>query len=268
MINTLTKANNKKFENCLFEGRVFHSRIYPKTHNFKYHVFCINFDLCKIDDAFKKIPIFSINKFNLFSFYHNDHGPSDCINLEKWIKEIIRESGIKENIESIFVLAYPRILGYVFNPLSIYTCLNKKKEIIAQLYEVHNTFKQRHFYLTKNTFEIKNHKNNIYKALHVSPFMSMRGKYNFKSFMNDKNLSVFIEFVSEKEKLIASFTSTKKTLSTLRLMLNFFKYPLMTLKVILGIHLEAIFLYTKGLKLFKCPKPSDKNISNFLGKEK
>ena len=264
----MKKSKNIKLLNCLYEGIVFHSRVYPKSHNFNYKVFCINFDLCNLNKVFRKIPIFSINKFNLFSFYEKDHGPHDCVNLEKWIKHTIKHSGIKENVETIFILAYPRILGYVFNPLSVYTCLNKNNKIIAQIYEVHNTFKQRHFYLTKNTFDLKNHKDKIYKAFHVSPFMSMKGKYIFKSFINNKNLSIFIEFLSKKEKLIASFSATKKNLTTSRLLLNFFKYPFMTLKVIFGIHLEAIFLYAKGLKIFRCPAQSPKHISNFLGKEK
>ena len=264
----MKKNNNIKLSNCLFEGKVFHSRVYPKSHSFRYKVFCINFNLCNVDKVFKNIPVFSVNKFNLFSFHEKDHGPHGCINLEKWIKNTIKDSGIKESIETIFILAYPRILGYVFNPLTVYTCINKKNKIIAQIYEVHNTFKQRHFYLTKNTFDLKNHKNKIYKAFHVSPFMSMKGEYIFKSFISSKSLTIFIEFLSKKEKLIASFTATKKSLSTYRLLLNFFKYPLMTSKVILGIHLEAIFLYAKGLRIFKCPTQSAKHISNFLGKEK
>ena len=264
----MRKISNISFDNCLFEGRVFHKRSAPRNHSFKYNVFCICFDLCKKKNVFKNIPIFSLNRFNIFSFYDADHGPKNCKNLEKWIKQIIKKLGKKEVISSIFVLAYPRILGFVFNPLSIFTCLDKDGRIIAQIYEVHNTFKQRHFYITEDTFKLKTHEKEIEKAFFVSPFMGMKGKYRFKSFINNKNLSIFIEFWSRKEKLIASFTSKKTKLTTLRLILNFVKYPLMTFKVILGIHLEAIFLYIKGLKVFKCPKPSAKNISNYLDKEK
>ena len=264
----MSKTNISQFENCLFEGKVFHNRIYPKAHSFNYSVFCINFDLCKAKKIFDKIPVFSLNKFNLFSFYQKDHGPIGCKNLENWLKKTIRANGIKKKIEYIFILAYPRILGYVFNPLSIYTCLDKNKNIIAQVYEVHNTFKQRHFYLTNNTFETKNHNNEISKAFHVSPFMGMQGKYKFKSYLNNKNLLILIEFLSKKEKLIAGFKAVKKRLSTYRLLINFLKFPLMTLKVILGIHLEAILLYAKGLRVFKCPDESSKIISNSIGKEK
>ena len=265
----MTKCiNNFNFNNCLYEGEVLHSRVSPKKHRFKYNVFCINFDLCSIKKVCKNIPIFSVNKFNLYSFYFKDHGPFNCKNLEKWIKSTVRNLGIRKKIEYIFVLAYPRILGYVFNPLSIYTCLDKNKNVIVQIYEVHNTFKQRHFYITKNTFDKKNHNNKIKKVFHVSPFMSMTGEYNFKSYIEKDKLSIFIEYNSKKEKLFASFTAFSKTLSTQRLIINFIKFPLMTLKVILGIHLEALFLYFKGLRYFKCPTNYNRNISNFLSKEK
>lgn len=264
----MIKDNSIRFSNCLYEGEVFHRRSSPKKHEFRYKVFCLNFDLCKINDIFKKIPIFSIDKFNIFSFFYKDLGPESSINLEEWVRETIKKSGEKQKIKKIFLLTYPRVLGYVFNPLSIYTCLNKKNQVIAQIYEVHNTFKQRHFYLTKNTFSKKNHNIIISKSFHVSPFMSLKGGYKFKSFKNDKNLSIFIEYLSKKENLFASFTAKKETISTSRLFINFLKYPLMTIKIILGIHLEAIFLYLKGVKVFKCPKPSNKSISNYLRKVK
>ena len=264
----MVKVKNLDFENCLYEGEVFHKRFAPKVHEFNYKVFCTHFDLCKINEIFNKIPIFSINKFNIFSFFYKDHGPQNCINLENWIKETLRKSGEKQKVKSIFVLTYPRVLGYVFNPLSIYTCINTKNQIIAQIYEVHNTFKQRHFYLTKNTFKIKNHDNKISKSFHVSPFMSLKGTYKFKSFKNNKNLSIFIEYFSKKEKLLATFIAKKAKLTTSRLIFNFLKYPLMTLKVILGIHLEAIFLYVKGMKVFKCPEAPVKIVSNHLRKIK
>ena len=264
----MIKEKKTYFSNCIYEGEVFHSRLTPKTHNFKYRVFCINFNLCKINSIFKNIPIFSLNKFNIFSFFYKDHGPKNCHNLQKWVIDTLQEAGIKEKVYSIYLLAYPRILGYVFNPLSVYTCLNKKNQIIAQIYEVHNTFKQRHFYLTKNTFEIKNHQIKISKSLHVSPFMSLQGFYKFRSFKKNKDLSIFIEYFSKKEKLFASFTAKKKKLSTGRLLLNFLIYPFMTIKVILGIHLEAIFLYLKGIKIYKCPDPPIKTISNYIRKEK
>ena len=146
---------------------------------------------------FKDIQFFLL--INLIYFLYDADHDLKTENLEKWIKQTIKKLGKKQIVNSIFVLAYPRILGFVFNPLSIFTCLDKDGRIIAQIYEVHNTFKQRHFYITENTFTLKNHEKDIKKAFFVSPFMGMKGKYRFKSFINKKNLSIFIEFWSRKE---------------------------------------------------------------------
>ena len=103
----------------------------------------------------------------------------NCHNLQKWIIKTLKESGIKEKVCSIYCLPILEFLAmYLTHCLSIPAF--KKKQIIAQIYEVHNTFKQRHFYLTKNTFEIKNHQKKILKSFHVSPFMSLKGFYKFR----------------------------------------------------------------------------------------
>ena len=149
----MRKDSNISFDNCLFEGRVFHKRSAPRNHSFKYNVFCICFDLCKKKNVFKDIPIFLLINLIYFLFMMQIMDPKNCKNLEKWIKQTIKKLGKKQIVNSIFVLAYPRILGYVFNPLSIFTCLDKDGKIIAQIYEVHNTFKQRHFYITEDTFK-------------------------------------------------------------------------------------------------------------------
>lgn len=161
------------FTDCVYNGVVFHSRMRPKKHKFRYNVFYIHFDLTKVSETFKKIPILSLNKFNLFSFYFKDHGPTNCNNLKDWILKTLKMEAIDEKIENIFLLTHPRFLGYVFNPLSVYTCLNKNKKVVAQIYEVHNTFRQRYFYVTSNTFDRVNHKKKIKKEFHVSPFMSI-----------------------------------------------------------------------------------------------
>ena len=97
------------------------------------------------------------------------------------------------------------MLGYVFNPLSIYSCIDKHNKIVLQIYEVHNTFNQRYFYLVKNSFNKKNH-NNIYdKKFHVSPFMSMKGKYKFKSYFTKKKIKLIVEYFSNTEKLHCFF---------------------------------------------------------------
>ena len=142
----------------------------------------------------------------------------------------------------------------------------KKHLVISKLHEVHNTFKQRYFYIVKDSFNKKYHNNLYKKQFHVSPFMSMEGNYKFKSFIKKEKISIFIEYLSKKEKFVASFTGTEKKLNNVNLLLYFLKIPLMTIKIIIGIHFEAIILYLKGIKFFKCPKPKSINFIKYFRK--
>ena len=174
------KSNINCLDNCIYEGVVFHTRKSPKSHSFKYKVFYLHFDIMKEKEIFSNIPIMSINKFNIFSFYFKDYGPMGNKDLIKWIKHLLLKNNFKEEVKNIYLLTHPRFFGYVFNPLSIYTITNSKNKVIAQIYEVHNTFGQRHFYLSKSTFNKKNHLKKIKKSFHVSPFFDISGHYNFK----------------------------------------------------------------------------------------
>ena len=254
--------NKQLTQNSIYKGRVFHYRKKPKKNCFKYKVFYLYFDILKAEAIFKRIPFISLDKFNLFSFYSKDHGPSGEVSLINWIKTTLKRNNINDRIANIFLLTYPRYLGYVFNPLSVYTCFGINGKILAQIYEVHNTFKQRHFYLIKNTYDKKNHSLKVKKAFHVSPFMSMKGSYSFKSFSRRDNISIFINYTSENENLIASFTGKSKRLDSLNLIKEFFLLPFMTFKIILGIHFEAIILFLKGIKFHKCPKQNKNDLTN------
>ena len=147
--------------NCIYLGNVFHARLQPKIHKLNYNVFYLNINLKEIKKK-KSLLFLSYNKFNLFSFYDKDHGSIQCKDINIWIRNLVKKNNIKVNIENIYLLCFPRVLGYVFNPLSIYSCLDKNNKIILQIYEVHNTFNQRYFYIVKNSFNKRNH-SNIYK---------------------------------------------------------------------------------------------------------
>lgn len=249
-------------KSCLYVGSVFHARVHPKKHSFKYNVFCLNINLSELNEINKKFKLLSVNKFNIVSVYEKDYGPQNGKSLNVWVKELLSKNGVNQQLKNIFLLTYPRIFGYVFNPLSIYTCTNINNQVVAQIYEVRNTFKQRHFYIVRNTFDKKNHNKIIKKKFHVSPFLSMTGKYKFKSYIKKTKLSIFIEYFSNNETLIASFTGKEKILSDENIFFNVIKFPFFTIKIILGIHLEAIILYFKRLKYFKCPSPQKPNLSN------
>ena len=230
---------------CIYNGEVTHTRFKPVRHFLKYKTFSLLIDLDEINLLDKSIGIFSHNKFNIFSFYDKDHGDRDGGNLKDWVISNLKKFQIKENITNIKVLCYPRILGYVFNPLSIFYCYEKDK-LVAIFYEVKNTFNEQHTYI----FKIKNNEEIIQKCrkkFYVSPFMDMETFYNFKLLNPKDKLSVFIKQTdADGTILTATQTGDKKEFSFKQLAINFIKYPLMTIKIISSIHYEALLLWKKG----------------------
>jgi len=230
---------------CIYNGEVTHTRFKPVRHFLKYKTFSLLIDLDEINFLDKSIGIFSHNKFNIFSFYDKDHGDRDGGNLKNWVISNLKKFRIKENITNIKVLCYPRILGYVFNPLSIFYCYEKDK-LVAIFYEVKNTFNEQHTYI----FKIKNNEEIIQKCrkkFYVSPFMDMETFYNFKLINPNDKLSVFIKQTdADGTILTATQTGDKKEFSYKQLAINFLKYPLMTIKIISSIHFEALLLWKKG----------------------
>ena len=131
----------------IYNGTVIHKRFKPKEHYFKYKVFSLLINLSELEELNKKISFFSLNKFNLISFYEGDHGARDGSSLADWVKQNLKANNIiTENIE-IKLLCYPRILGYVFNPLSVFFIYDKAEKLISILYEVKNTFGEQHTYV-------------------------------------------------------------------------------------------------------------------------
>ena len=231
---------------CIYNGEVTHTRFKPVRHFLKYKTFSLLVDLDEINQFDRSINIFSHNKFNIFSFYDKDHGERDGTCLKKWVLDKLKKINVL-NISRIKLLCYPRIFGYVFNPLSIFYCYENNK-LKAILYEVKNTFNEQHTYI----FKIRsNEEINVKckKKFYVSPFMDMETYYNFKLINPGKHLSVFIKQTDDDGTVLtATQTGIKKDFSLKQLLINFFKYPLMTLKIIVSIHFEALLLLKKGAK--------------------
>ena len=230
---------------CIYNGEVTHTRFKPVRHFLKYKTFSLLIDLDEINELDSRISIFSHNKFNVFSFYDKDHGERDGSNLKDWVLINIRKFNIEGKINKIKILCYPRIFGYVFNPLSIFYCYESDK-LKAIFYEVKNTFNEQHTYI----FKIKNNDEltqKCKKRFYVSPFMDMETYYNFKLIDPNNKLSVFIKQTDSTGTILtATQTGDKKEFNFKQLIKNFFKYPLMTIKIISSIHYEALLLWKKG----------------------
>ena len=249
-------------ESFIYTGEVIHKRFKPKEHFFKYKVFSIFLDLEEISTINKSINFFSYNKFNLISFYDKDHGPRDGSSLDNWVQSNLESIGIHEKNLKIKILCYPRILGYVFNPLSIFFIYNSKAKLISILYEVKNTFGEQHTYIFKVDENSETLQNNCEKKFFVSPFMDLNSKYYFKILIPNKNLSIIINQRDNDGKLLfASQDGVRSDLNTKNLLFSYLKHPLMTLKIISAIHFEALRLWLKGIKLVKKKFKIKNNIS-------
>ena len=157
-------------DSSIYIGKVIHKRFKPKIHFFKYKVFSMLIDLSEIDLLNKSLKIFSYNKFNIISFYDVDHGPRDGTSLKKWVIKNLIDNQINTEEIKIKLLCYPRILGDVFNPLSVFFIYNKNSELISILYEVKNTFGEQHTYIFKineNDNLIKIHVKKNFMFLHL-----------------------------------------------------------------------------------------------------
>ena len=237
---------------CIYNGQVIHKRFKPKEHFFKYKVFSLLLDLSELNLLDKELKIFSYNKFNILSFYDIDHGPRDGTSLISWVKENLNNNNINSNEIKIKLLCYPRVLGYIFNPLSIFFIYDKNSNLISILYEVKNTFGEQHTYVFKIDKENQLLEHSCKKKFHVSPFIEMNCLYYFKILKPTDKLSVVINQNDDSGKLLfASQDGLKNELNNKNLMISYISIPLMSFKIIGAIHFEAFKLWIKGIKYVK-----------------
>ena len=235
----------------IYNGTVIHKRFKPKIHFFKYRVFSLLIDLSELDILDKKINYFSYNKFNLISFFDKDHGERDGSSIVEWVKKNLNENGLNTENIKIKLLCYPRILGYVFNPLSVFYVYDINEKLVSILYEVKNTFGEQHTYI----FRVENNsllQHNCEKKFHVSPFIEMNCNYFFRILNPGQMLSVVIDQYDQEGKILfASQDGERSDLTSKNLMNSYLKHPLMTFKIISAIHFEAFKLWIKGIKFIK-----------------
>jgi DUF1365 family protein len=248
-------------ETCIYKGFVTHRRFKPLRHYFSYKIFSILFDLTELEDLHKKISIFSFNRFNIFSFYNKDHGSRDGNDLTEWVKINLKKYNLNINVSKIKLLCFPRVFGYVFNPLSIFYCYDGNA-LKAILYEVKNTFNEQHTYVfpVNNSSKIITQQCN--KKFYVSPFIKMDTFYNFRLTEPDENIRILIKQTDKVGKiLVACQAGKKQNMSLKQLLINFFTHPMMTFKIMMSIHYEALRLWKKGAIFQKRQVKIKNNIS-------
>jgi DUF1365 family protein len=246
-------------QSCLYFGKVMHARLRPFRHRFVYGVFSMLVDLGALAALDRNSRLFGHNRTRLFSFHDADHGARDGSPTLDWVRARLGEAGLAASGARVFALCFPRILGYVFNPLTVYFAYDEAGRLGAILYEVKNTFGEQHGYLipvaagrdpASPVFQ------RAAKRFHVSPFIDMRADYRFRVDEPEERLALLIrEDAPGGPLLVASQAAGRVAWSDRALLAAFFRYPLMTAKVMGAIHWEALRLWIKGAKYHPRPAP-------------
>lgn len=249
-------------QSALFVGRVMHQRLRPLRHRLAYRVFTLLLDLDELAALDARLRWLSVGRFNLFSIEPRDHGDGtarDAAGLRAQVEARLREAGLPAG-GPIRLLAMPRILGYAFNPLSIWFCHAPGDGALqALVYEVNNTFGERHSYLIevdRAQREAELVTQRCAKQLYVSPFLGMDLHYRFRIAPPGVGLAVGVSVheAGGEALLNAQLDARRRPLGDAALLRVFLTHPLLTLKVIGGIHWEALRLWLKGARLH--PRPA------------
>lgn len=244
----------------LYVGTVMHRRLRPKVHRFRYNAFWLLIDLDELPVLAARLRLFSHNRFNLFALHEADLGDGSPTPLRIQAVRLLTEAGIDIADGAIRLLCMPRTLGYSFNPISIYYCHRPEGELAAIIYEVHNTFGERHSYVASVETKFDEIRQNCRKAFYVSPFMDMDLVYHFRLTKPAARIAVGINASKGGERVLhASLAGLRRELTDRALLQTFLGIPLITAKVTLAIHWEALRLWLKGLRLRTRPVAPTRN---------
>lgn len=246
-------------ESCLYIGKVFHKRHIPFEHAFTYRVFTLWLDI----DELPALKVFSHNRFNVFSLFDKDHGKRDGSAIRPWVEAAAKLKGIDVEGGKIFMLTFPRVLGYVFNPITVYFCYDRAGVLVGVLHQVKNTFGEMHGYMLSVERVGGKISQECEKDFHVSPFIHMDCVYKFRMDEPDEALNFAIhQFTSDDEKILtAVWDGERRDLSSSALLRTLLTHPFLTLKIIVGIHWEALGLVMKGAKYIRKPAPPVEEIT-------
>jgi DUF1365 family protein len=252
--NAIATAKNVKADAAaLYFGEVMHARLKPVGHRFHYRVMSLLIDLDQLDAADRQSRLFGVNRRALYSFKEADHGDRDGSPLRAYAQRRAQERGIDLTGGRVLLLCYPRLLGYTFNPLSVYFCYCADGQLALLIYEVRNTFGDIHAYaLAVNADEISDAgvRQQQDKLFHVSPFVEMAMRYHFRVLPPGERVKLrILETDREGPLLAATFNGHRRALNTMGLLRSFFALPAVTVKIIAAIHWEAFRLWLKGVRL-------------------
>lgn len=241
---------------ALYRCIVFHARRRPFTHAFRYRLYTLLLDIDRLDSLPRPL---THNRAGLLSFWDRDHGQRDGTPLRPWLEAELATHGVDLEGGRVLMLAMPRMLGYGFNPLTLYYCHGPDGDLRALVYEVKNTFGDQHCYIVPTPGgwagrQAPSHDHP--KEFHVSPFFDIAGDYRFRVGLPGADLSIDIRLLDgEGELLVATQTGRREPLTSGGLWRAITAHPLLGLKVMAGIHREAWSLWRKGARFYRRPEP-------------
>jgi len=239
----------------IYVGAVMHRRLRPRPHHFRYRCFWLLIDLDELERLDRRLRFFSYNRLNLFCLYDRDHCDGSAKALRNQAMDLMRQACVDPEGCRISLLCMPRTAGYDFNPLSVFFCHRADGELSAVVYQVHNTFGERHNYV----FAVPaggalSHE--IRKEFFVSPFLEMDLRYRFRLKAPDARMSIAIAVHDELHAVLqAVATGERRPLTDAALISIFLQIPVVTLKVMAAIHWEAFRLWSKRIRLLRRPAP-------------
>jgi DUF1365 family protein len=248
---------------ALYFGEVMHARLKPMGHRFSYRVMSLLIDLDRLEAADRQCSLFGVNRAAVYSFNEADHGDRDGSPLRAYARRCAAEHGIDLTGGRVLLLCYPRLLGYTFNPLSVYFCYRGDGRLAVTIYEVRNTFGDIHAYvLPVKPGEISEAgiRQQHDKLFYVSPFIGKAMRYHFRVSPPGESVKLrILETDRGGPLLAATFNGRRRDLTTPALLRSLFSLPLVTLKIMAAIHWEALRLWLKGARLVPRPNAAPAN---------
>ncbi|MFZ6872070.1 DUF1365 domain-containing protein [Undibacterium sp. Di27W] len=266
-------TSSSKAAVVLCTGVVMHKRLRPVKNAFRYGVFFIRVPVRDIN-CMSMPGLFSVNRFNVLSFHERDHGDAK-LPMALWIDALLKNQGISDADGDICLQCFPRVFGYVFNPVSFWFCHRQDGSLRAIVCEVRNTFGEKHLYLLENGGKLSNGEElQAKKIFHVSPFCQVEGSYRFH-FMQaqqdivgqtaehtqKKHLARIDYADAQGPLLLTSISGREQDMSNLSIARVMLRYPFMTIGVVLRIHIQALRLWIKRVPFISKPIPPTEELS-------
>ncbi|MCM2343998.1 MAG: DUF1365 domain-containing protein [Alphaproteobacteria bacterium] len=228
-----------------------HARLFPRKNAFRYGIYYVALPLSRLADL-------PLRTKGFVSFSARDHGACDGTDLQAWVRSILARYGLAAADGEIVLVCMPRVMGYVFNPVSFWLCYDHAGDLRAVLCEVHNTFGERHTYVCARDDRgvlIGDDVVRGEKVFHVSPFLQREGEYSFRFEIDSARFAVWIDYFdgAGQRQLLTALAGQVAPLTAAGLRGLSWRYPLVTMRAVFLIHWQALKLVAKGIKYV--PRP-------------